>query len=99
MPTENSTPRYRDQSVTTVIKPPPGVNSLWLSPVLGTPELIVPIETIPYQSRVSQREELLPFAVGLMSAKDMDLALFDVTIKCLQEVGRSVKVKCGKVPF
>ncbi|OQV02458.1 hypothetical protein CLAIMM_07654 [Cladophialophora immunda] len=76
LPIENMTPRYRDE-FPNFRRPPPGVNSIFLSPVLGAPELLVPIDEIPYQSRVTRQEEKLPFVIGLMSLPGTDLLLLE----------------------
>lgn len=44
---------------------------LLLAPVLGAPELVVPIGEIGYQSRISQREEPLPVCVAVMGLPGM----------------------------
>lgn len=72
-------------------RPPTGVHSLLLASLPESPELVVPrksskplfqittnrstVSTIPYVSKISQREEHLPFVVGIMGVPGMRLRL------------------------
>ncbi|OKL58530.1 hypothetical protein UA08_06367 [Talaromyces atroroseus] len=67
LPIESMTPRYRDQPPAFKRPPQDGINTLALAPVLKSPVLAVPIAQIPYHSKVTGCEEMLPFAVALMS--------------------------------
>ncbi|KIX10283.1 uncharacterized protein Z518_01365 [Rhinocladiella mackenziei CBS 650.93] len=49
LPIENMSPRYRDEATTNF--DPVGVPMLFLSPILGGPELVVPAGQVPYLTR------------------------------------------------
>lgn len=45
LPIETLSPRYRDVPPDKKSKPPHSINELWLSPITGCPELVVPGES------------------------------------------------------
>lgn len=97
LPIENISPRYRD-TATSNFKPV-GVPMLFLSPILGGPELVVPAGQVPYFSKVTGREELLPVGISVLSAPGMDLKLLDLIKDCLEKSGRPTEVKVGRTMF
>ncbi|KKP04311.1 hypothetical protein THAR02_03588 [Trichoderma harzianum] len=96
MPLESATPRYRDDVPNFRRPPQDGINALALGPVMKSPVLAVPIAEIPYHSRVSDREEKLPFAVALMGAPGTDLKLIDTAIQILQSLHLPTVVQTGR---
>ncbi|KAM6478094.1 amidase signature domain-containing protein [Trichoderma sp. SZMC 28011] len=96
MPLEDAAPRYRDDVPDFRRPPQDGINALALGPVMKSPVLAVPIAEIPYHSRISDREEKLPFAVALMGAPGTDLKLIDTAIQILQSLNLSTVVKTGR---
>ncbi|KAF3057527.1 hypothetical protein CFAM422_012413 [Trichoderma lentiforme] len=96
MPLEDAAPRYRDDVPNFRRPPQDGINALALGPVMKSPVLAVPIAEIPYHSRVSDREEKLPFAVALMGAPGTDLKLIDTAIQILQSLHLPTVVEVGR---
>ncbi|PTB59993.1 hypothetical protein M431DRAFT_488772 [Trichoderma harzianum CBS 226.95] len=96
MPLEDAKPRYRDDVPDFRRPPQDGINALALGPVMKSPVLAVPIAEIPYHSRVSDREEKLPFAVALMGAPGTDLKLIDTAIQILQSLNLPTVVRTGR---
>ncbi|KAL9609127.1 MAG: hypothetical protein Q9167_006088 [Letrouitia subvulpina] len=92
-------PIYRDDPPAIPSVPAAGLGSLHLSPLLGAPELVVPIGTIPYKSRVTEKTEQLPIAVALLGAPGTDLKLVETALECLQRSGRPTRVLTGKKLF
>ena len=97
LPIENMSPRYRDEARTHFV--PEGVPNLFLSPILGAPEVVVPIAEVTYKSRVSGCDEWLPVAVSLMGVKGSDIELLELVAKCLEGSGRPTAVRTGKRMF
>ncbi|CAJ2504123.1 Uu.00g115170.m01.CDS01 [Anthostomella pinea] len=97
LPIEDMSPRYRDD--------PPKIDlatdlpDLHISPILGAPELTVPIGHVPYYSKVTGKMESLPVAISVLAAPGRDLQLFDVVQACLERAGRPLSVKTGSKMF
>lgn len=72
---------------------------LFLSHMLGGPELLVPSGQIAHQSKVTGREEFLPIAISLLSAPGTDLELMDSVFKCLKHSARATEAATGKRMF
>ncbi|RMZ90247.1 hypothetical protein DV736_g2527, partial [Chaetothyriales sp. CBS 134916] len=96
-PIENITPRYRDEARTHFV--PEGIPMLFLSPIIGGPECVIPIAQVSYASRVTQRVELLPMGISMLAAPGTDIQLLDLTAACLKASGRPIKVLAGKAMF
>ena len=97
LPIENISPRYRDEAISRFN--PVGVPMLFLSPILGGPECTVPVGQVTYKSRVSNRQELLPVGLSLLSAPGTDIELLDMIVSCLEHNGRPTAVSTGKTMF
>lgn len=98
MPISNVVVNYRD------VPPPPtarptGFDQLILSPVLGAPDIVVPIGEYEYDSRVSGRKEFLPVAVDVVGLPGSDLHLIDVIQHCLEMSKRPTRVGTGARMF
>ncbi|KAM0455117.1 hypothetical protein ACHAPV_008008 [Trichoderma viride] len=96
MPIEDAKPRYRDEFPEFKRPPQAGINALALGPVTKSPVLAIPIAEIPYLSRVSGREEKLPFAVALMGTPGSDLQLIDTAIHIMSQLNLPTVVQTGR---
>ena len=98
LPVANVSPNYRDI-------PPPrpmiqeGFDQLFLPPILGSPDLFVPLGDFQYHSRVSQREEYLPIGVDVVGSPGSDLWLIDIIQRCLKSSRRPDRVQTGPRVF
>ncbi|RYO26794.1 hypothetical protein AA0111_g7852 [Alternaria arborescens] len=99
LPIEELEPRYRDIPPVLPIEAPKGINVLYLSPILGAPEIVVPAGQISFRSRITEHEEYLPVAVSLLGAPETDLELTEMTEDFLKHAGRSTRVLTGKTMF
>ena len=93
LPIENIAPRYRDEATTHFV--PQGVPMLFLSPIIGGPECVIPAGHVTYDSRVSGNQELLPVGLSLLAQPDADLELLELAASCLEGSGRPTKVLPG----
>ena len=57
------------------------------------------VTQLPYQSRITGKEEKLPMVVSLLGAPGTDNRLLEWTIDSLRKSGRPLEVKTGKVAF
>lgn len=73
---------------------PLGLNTMFISPLAGNPDFVVPVGQVKYYSTISQHEEVLPVSVRLMAAKGCDLMLLDL-INELVDAGIIPEVKTG----
>ncbi|OCF30351.1 hypothetical protein I316_07995 [Kwoniella heveanensis BCC8398] len=64
----------------------------------GTPELIIPIGQVPYESNITNHTEYLPVTVALQAARDCDYVLWDLAA-ALQEAGVISAVSTGRTGF
>lgn len=97
IPIEDMAPRYRDRATTNFN--PVGVPMLFLSPIIGGPELTIPIGTVSFESEVTKRTEHMPVAVSLLTEPNADLLLIDWATKMLQGSGRPTEVSVGQHLF
>ncbi|KAH8780104.1 amidase signature domain-containing protein [Diaporthe sp. PMI_573] len=98
IPIENISPRYRDDPPLAHFNPV-GVPNLFLSPILGAPELTIPIGTTPYDSKVTGQTEKLPIGISILGEPGRDMELFDIAYNCLKQAGRPTSVKAGYEMF
>ncbi|KAI9713760.1 MAG: hypothetical protein M1828_001354 [Chrysothrix sp. TS-e1954] len=94
LPVMDVEPNYRD----TLPGPPFSQDvwdSLWLSPVLGAPEITVPVGEVPYLSRISNKREMLPVAISWLSRPGSDTMLARTVTRCFEESKRSLTVAAG----
>lgn len=98
IPIEEISPRYRDDPP---LKPfnPVGVPNLFLSPILGGPELTIPIGYSAFESKVTGKTGNLPVAISLLACPGRDLELFDIALGTLKQAGRPLAVKAGPEMF
>ncbi|KAL8825957.1 MAG: hypothetical protein Q9170_007591 [Blastenia crenularia] len=98
MPISEVVVNYRD------VHPPPvhqptGFDPLILSPILGAPDVVVPIGEFEYESRVSGRKEYLPVAVDIVGLPGSDFRLIDTIESCLKRSNRPAAVNTGSRLF
>ena len=98
MPIAEVAPNYRDVSPPPV-KRPTGFDPLILSPILGAPDVVVPLGEYEYESRVSGCREHLPVVIDIVGLPDSDLRLIDVISGCLELSGRPTAVETGSRIF
>ncbi|KAL9623536.1 MAG: hypothetical protein Q9160_002217 [Pyrenula sp. 1 TL-2023] len=95
LPIETLSPRYRDVPPDKKSEPPRSINELWLSPIAGCPELVVPVGQVAFHSRISDHTEYLPVAVSLLSNPYSDLELMKLVEDCLTQAKRPLEVQVG----
>ncbi|RAL00203.1 amidase signature enzyme [Aspergillus ibericus CBS 121593] len=98
LPIENMSPSYRDEGPQHK-QGGPSVNSLMLASVLGAPELVVPISQILYTSKVTEKEEHLPFAIGLVGPPGTDLHLVTAALTTLRAINKPIVLSTGASAF
>lgn len=98
MPIAEVAPNYRDVSPPPV-KRPTGFDPLILSPILGAPDVVVPLGEYEYESRVSGCKEHLPVVIDIAGLPDSDFRLIDVISGCLEMSGRPTAVETGSRIF
>ena len=85
---------YRDEYYASTVPPPVGWSTLYASVMAGTPEVVVPLGEIPYQSRITLHEEYLPVTAALQMARGCDHVLADL-VAALGEKGILQSVGVG----
>lgn len=98
MPISDVVVNYRDAPPASVARPN-GFDPLILSPILGAPDIVVPIGEYEYDSRVSGRKEYLPVAVDVVGLPGSDLHLIDIVQHCLEVSHRPTAVNTGSRMF
>ena len=94
LPIANVQPNYRDE-------PPPtptiqnGFDQLFVPPIMGAPDIVVPLGEIPYFSRVTGRDEYLPVVVNIVGLPPSDFSLLRVIQDCLVSSNRPLSVSTG----
>lgn len=74
-------------------------DELFLSPILGSPDIVIPIGEIPYQSRVTGNQEFLPVAINVVGTPGMDYWVLESMRTVLLKSGRPSKVNAGSRMF
>lgn len=75
------------------------LGQLFLPPILGAPDIAVPIGDVPYASRIRGQNEYLPVVVDLVAAPGKDWELLDAVEKIMAGSGRPSVVRTGKRMF
>lgn len=91
-------PHYRDERTESPSQQS-ATDELFLSPILRSPDIVVPIGEIPYQSRITRNQELLPIAINVVGTPGMDYWVLECMRTVLQKSGRPSEVKAGKRMF
>lgn len=94
LPVAVAEPHYRDERAES-LRYQSATDELFLSPILKAPDVFVPIGEIPYESKITGRQEWLPVGVNLVGAPGMDKWLFDVASLVLKRSGRPDTVCTG----
>ncbi|KAK4213201.1 amidase signature domain protein [Rhypophila decipiens] len=98
LPIANVGPNYRDEVVASPTKQS-ALDQLFLGPILGAPDVMVPLGDVPYESRISKRTEYLPVVVDLVGAPGSDLRLLEAVERLMREAGREMLVSTGTRMF
>lgn len=98
LPIANIEPNYRNASQST--KPITNAfNSLYLPPILGGPDIVLPIGQWGYHSRISNVQESLPIAVNVVGTPGTDHDFIADIVNFLKHSGLPTKVLTGKTMF
>ena len=98
MPIANVVVNYRDVHPPPVARPP-GFDPLILTPILGVPDIAIPIGEYEYDSRFSGRREFLPVAVDVVGLPGSNIYLIDVIQHYLEMSKRPTTVRIGSGMF
>ncbi|KAI1360437.1 hypothetical protein F5Y08DRAFT_47522 [Xylaria arbuscula] len=98
LPVANATSNYRD-----VLSPSPedqsALDELFIPPILGSPDIVVPIGDVPYASRITHQTEYLPVVANIVGAPGTDFQLLEVVEKVMKLSGRPTTVSTGSRMF
>lgn len=98
MPISSVEPHYRDE-VTQSPGSQVATDELFLSPILGSPDIVIPIGEIPYDSRITGKEEFLPVGVNVVGTPGSDFWLLDTMKALFKRSGRPAVVQTGSRIF
>ncbi|POS76042.1 hypothetical protein DHEL01_v205556 [Diaporthe helianthi] len=98
LPAGIATQKYRDE-LPSEPEPLEGIDTRLLSPILGTPQIVVPFAQLPYKSRVTESTEYRPVSASLMGARGSDLALLRLIEEATQASGWRTNVDTGGRAF
>lgn len=99
LPVMKARPKYRGEPPSSPLEAPVAWNQLWLSPIFKTPELTLPIGHIPYRSRITVVNEMLPVGVSIVGLPGTDLSLIEIAQRVLRYSGRPLCVTTGRQMF
>ncbi|KAK8131604.1 amidase signature enzyme [Apiospora sp. TS-2023a] len=94
LPIEMVTPNYRDMAIRSPFYLP-GTDQLYLPPILGSPDIVVPIGDIWYHSRATEIYTYLPVAINVVAAPGEDFWLLDIVRETLRRSGRRQDICTG----
>ncbi|OIW32128.1 amidase signature enzyme [Coniochaeta ligniaria NRRL 30616] len=98
LPVGNATPNYRDTP-----SPSPedqsALDELFLQPILGSPDVVVPIGDVPYISRITHKVEYLPVVANVVGAPGTDFQLLQAVENVLKLAKRPTSVATGPRMF
>ncbi|KAF5686958.1 amidase signature domain-containing protein [Fusarium circinatum] len=98
LPVANASPVYRDE----ILKSPEkqsALDQLFLPPILGAPDIVIPIGDVPYLFKITGRTEFLPVVANLVGAPTRDLELLHTVERILRKSGRPKGVLTGPRMF
>ncbi|KAF9767633.1 hypothetical protein IL306_015180 [Fusarium sp. DS 682] len=98
LPVATAKPVYRDEK-TESPENQSAFDQLFLPPILGAPDVVVPIGETPYHSRISQQTEYLPVVANLVAAPGRDHELLEAVETILGRSGRPKLVSTGSRMF
>ncbi|KAK8052679.1 amidase [Apiospora saccharicola] len=94
LPISNVEPNYRD-----LASKSPAIledtDQLYLPPILGSPDIVLPIGEVKYLSKITERHEHLPVAINLVAAPGEDFWLLNVARETLKLSGRREEICTG----
>ncbi|KXT13582.1 hypothetical protein AC579_8094 [Pseudocercospora musae] len=90
---------YRDEQACEPLPVQDAWDELWLAPTLRAPEIIVPIGQVPYHSRMTDRQEMLPVCASVLSKEKTDLSLIQTIENVLRHAHRPLSVATGRQMF
>ncbi|KAI5363854.1 putative amidase [Septoria linicola] len=96
LPVADAEPKYRDDHPKTNRPMQEAWDQLWLAPILGAPELTVPIGQVPYHSRISKTKEYLPVVASILGKPRTDLSLIGTAVEGLRYASLPTHVLAGK---
>ncbi|KAG9503352.1 hypothetical protein J7337_006197 [Fusarium musae] len=98
LPVADASPVYRDE----ILKSPENqsaLDQLFLPPILGAPDIVIPIGDIPYHSKITGRTGFLPVVANLVGEPTRDLELLHAVEIILRKSGRATDVMTGPRMF
>lgn len=98
MPISNVVIKYRDDPPSPVTRPD-GFNPFIVPPILGAPDIVIPIGEYEYKSKISGLKEYLPVAIDVVGLPGTDLGLIEAVQHGMVASGRATKVKTGSRMF
>ncbi|KAI5480637.1 amidase signature enzyme [Pseudohyphozyma bogoriensis] len=78
--------------------PPFGFFNEVISPLAETPEIVIPLGQVAYNSTIDDFQEMLPVSVAIIAAVGCDYMLYDL-VTALADAGYISSVKTGRTPF
>lgn len=94
LPVAEVKPVYRDEKVESP-ETQSACDQLFLPPICGSPDVVVPIGEMPYHSKISNKIEYLPVVANLIAAPGRDHELLGAVDTILERSGRSKMVSTG----
>ncbi|KAF4993205.1 hypothetical protein FDECE_13483 [Fusarium decemcellulare] len=94
LPVANAEPNYRDK-VSHSPRHQSALDQLFIPPILGAPDVVIPIGDVSYSSMITKRLELLPVVVNVVGAPDHDFLLLEAVKIILERSKRPTKVNTG----
>ncbi|KAK7932511.1 amidase signature enzyme [Apiospora marii] len=98
LPIAKVEPNYRDE-VTRSPASLPDTDQLYLPPILGSPDIVVPIGEVGYHSRATETYEYLPAAINVVAAPGEDFWLLKIVRETLRRSGRRQDICTGSRVF
>lgn len=98
LPIANATPNYRDMPSPSPLDQS-ALDELFLAPILGSPDIVVPIGDVPYDSKITHKVEYLPVVANVVGAPGTDLQLLQAVEKVLKLAERPTSVSIGSRMF
>ncbi|KAK3353735.1 amidase signature domain-containing protein [Lasiosphaeria hispida] len=101
LPVSNAVPKYCNERAPS---PPPAetysaLAGVFLQPILGAPDIVVPIGDVPYHSKFTEEVEYLPVVVNIMGAPGTDYDLLEAVEKIMAASSRPTTVVTGSRMF
>lgn len=98
LPISSVEPHYRDE-VTQSPGSQSATDELFLSPILRSPDVVIPVGEVPYDSKITGKEEYLPVGVNIVATPGSDFWLLDTMKTLLEKSGRPMEVQTGSRIF